>query len=541
MNLDRRKVLQLATAFGGSLIASPFAFMGEQALAQKPASAEGAPQRGGVVTLVSFSEPTTLVPLADTNTRTSFISTKILEGLLRFDSKFDPQPVLATAWAVSPDGLRYTFNLREGVKWHDGKDFTSADVRFTLLAFKKHGPRGRITFANLEDVETPDPLTAVVVLSRPAPYLLRALTGGETPILPAHAYADGDYTQSSNGNAPIGTGPFVFEEWRRGSHVKLKRNENYWQAGLPYLDGFIARFVGDTAAITIALETGEADYTTDISFGDLERLKQNPALVVEPYASAYHNNASVFEFNLDNEILVNVKVRHALAHGIDRKFISDAVYYGTAKPAGSTIPAIFTAYNDEAPFTYPFDPAKANALLDEAGYPRGADGTRFSLRATFHPGQYFRRTAEYFRSAFGNLGIKVTVIDGDLAAYIRRVYTERGFDINLNGISRLFDPTVGVQRLYWSDVIKNVVPYANAAHYNNPKVDDLFRAASTEVDETKRAALFKQIQEITGAELPNFAVVELPTVIVCNARLQSLVTTIDVASSDLASAWKKQS
>lgn len=541
MNIDRRSILRLATALGGSLIASPFVFAQTSTPAQQTTGTEETPERGGIVTFLSFSEPTTLVPLTDTNTRTSFISTKILEGLVAFDSQFNPQPVLATNWSVTPDGLRHTFKLREGVKWHDGEDFTSDDVRFTLLAYKKLGPRGRITFANVEDVETPDPLTAVVVLSRPAPYLLRALTGGETPILPEHAYFDDNYALSPNGNAPIGTGPFVFEEWQRGSHVKLKRNPNYWRDGLPYLDGFIARFVADTAAVTIALETGEADYTTDINYGDLERLKQNPTLVVQPYTNAYHNNASVFEFNLENEILANVKVRHALAHGINREFINDAVYYGTAKSAGSTIPAIFTSYNDEAPFSYPFDPARANALLDEAGYPRQADGSRFALRVTFHPGQYFRRTAEYFRSAFGDLGIKVTIIDGDLAAFIKRVYTERGFDINLNGISRLFDPTVGVQRLYWSDAIKNVVPYANAAHYNNPAVDDLFRAAATEADESKRAELFKKIQKITGEDLPNFAVVELPTVIVHNSRLHSLVTTIDVASSDLARAWKKQS
>ncbi len=528
MNLTRRKTLLLGAAFGGAALLPSIGFATTET-----------PSKGGIVTFAGLGEPTTLVPLSDSNTRTRAIATKIFEGLVRFDREFKPQPVLAESWETSADGLRHTFKLRSGVKWHDGKDFTSADVKFSLLAFKKVGPRGRITFANVADVETPDPLTAVVVLSKPTPYLLRALTGGETPILPAHAYPTENYSESPNGNAPVGTGPFAFEEWKRGSYVKLKRNPHYWQAGLPHLDGFVARFFADAASATIAVETGEADYSADVAFGDLERLRQNPKLSVEVYTDAYLNNAEVFEFNLQNPILAKKEVRHALAHAIDRNFINDAIFFGTAQPAGSNIPAVFKAYNDEAPYDYPFDLAKANALLDKAGYPKGADGTRFSLRLSFLPSDIFRKSADYFRSTFGKLGVKVEILDGDLATFIKRVYTERAFDINVNGISRLFDPTAGVQRLYWSDGIKNPAPYVNAAHYNNPQVDDLFRAAAIEVDEQKRAGLFKEIQRITGDDLPNFSVVALPTVILRNADLQSLVTTIDVAYSDLAIAWKR--
>lgn len=290
----------------------------------------------------------------------------------------------------------------------------------------------------------------------------------------------------------------------------------------------------------ISVETGEADYTADVSYSDLERLRQNPKLAVEVYTDAYLNNAAIFEFNLENPILAKKEVRQALAHAIDRDFINDAIFFGTAKPAGSNIPAVFTAYNDEKPFTYPFDLAKANELLDKAGYPKGADGTRFSLRLAFLPSDVFRKTSEYLRSSFGKLGVKVDIVEGDLATFIKRVYTERGFDLTVNGISRLFDPTAGVQRLYWSDGIKNPAPYVNAAHYNNPKVDDLFRAAAIEVDETKRAGQFHDIQKITGDDLPNFSIVALPTVILRNTSLQSLVTTIDIAYGDLATAWKKE-
>lgn len=527
MNVTRRNALLIGTTLAAGLLPPLPSF----------AQAPKVPKAGGILNTVAVGEPTTLVPLLDSNTRTRIISTKILEGLVSFDEKFNPRPVLATSWSISPDGLRYTFQLRQGVKWHDGQDFTSSDVRFSLLAFKRAGPRGRITLANITDIETPDPHTAVVVLSRPTPFLIRALTGGETPILAAHTYPSDDYASSENGTKPIGTGPFIFEDWKRGSYVKLKKNPHYWQAGLPYLDGVVTRFVGDGASASIALETGEAHLTNDVSLVDVDRLKQNPQLAVEAYTDAYLNNAQVFEFNLENEILAKPDVRHALAHAIDRNFIVEAIFFGTAKPAASTIPAVFSNYNDEAPFQHPFDLQKASELLDKAGLPKKADGSRFTLRLAFLPGDTFKKTSEYFRSTFGKIGVRVEILDGDLGTYIKRVYNERGFDINLNGISRLFDPTAGVQRLYWSDGIKNVAPYVNAAHYNNPQVDDLFRAAAIEQDDTKRAGYFKRIQEITGADLPNFAVVALPTIVTRSAKAHSIVTTIDVTSGDFATAW----
>ncbi|MFT4184002.1 MAG: ABC transporter substrate-binding protein, partial [Rhizobium sp.] len=335
----------------------------------------------------------------------------------------------------------------------------------------------------------------------------------------------------------IGTGPFVFEEWKRGSHVKLRKNPDYWQAELPYLDGIVTRFIGDGATASIAIETGEAHLSTDISLIDIERLRQNPQIAVDVYTDSYLNNAQIFEFNLENPILAKREVRHALAHAIDRNFIVEAIFFGAAKPAASTIPAVFTSYNDEAPFQYPFDLKKAAQLLDAAGFPKRDDGTRFSLRLAFLPGDTFKKTSEYLRSTFGKLDIKVEILEGDLGTYIKRVYNERGFDINLNGISRLFDPTAGVQRLYWSDGIKNVAPYVNAAHYSNPEVDDLFRAAAVEQDDTKRAEQFRKIQAIAGADLPNLALVALPTVVARSKAAQSLVTTIDVTSSDFATAW----
>jgi peptide/nickel transport system substrate-binding protein len=522
----RQSLLLFAAAIGSHSLG-----FSASVLAQIP------PRKGGTLTFVEQGEPTTLVPLLDSNTRTRTISTKVIEGLLSFDPQFRPQPKLATAWDISEDGLRYRFALRRGVKWHDGRDFTSADVRFSLLALKKVGPRGRITFANLEAVETPDPHTAIVVLSKPTPYLLKALTGGESPILPEHAYPQANLADSPNGNAPIGTGPFVFVEWKQGSHVLLRRNPDYWQPDAPHLDRIVIRFVSDAAAASAALETGEADLSLSVALPDLERLQGNARMRIETFSDAYMNNAQILEFNLDHPTVAKTEVRHALAHAIDRKFINDVIFYGHAHAAASTIPAALAAYNDETPFNYPFDLSEANRLLDAAGLKSGSDGTRFSLRLAFLPSALFKQTAEYLRGAFAKVGVKIEILDGDLGTYLKRVYNERGFELNLNGISRLFDPTAGVQRLYWSDGIKNPLPYLNAAHYNNPEVDQLFRRAAVELDEVERTRQFKEIQRITGAELPAIAVVALPTIIVSNTRARNYVTTVDVASSDFAQAW----
>ncbi len=235
--------------------------------------AEG-PRRGGVVALLLSAEPPTLTSIAQTAFNTVIVSSKTTEGLLTYDFDLSPQPQLATAWQVGDDGLTYTFKLRPGVKWHDGKPFSSADVAFSLLTLKELHPRGRSTFANLIDVRTPDELTAVLVLSKPAPYLIAAFAASETPIVPQHIYAGSQAASNPANNAPIGTGPFVFREWVRGSHIIYDRNPDYWDAGKPYIDRLIVRIIGDPAARAIALEAGEVQLapSTPVPLSELERL-----------------------------------------------------------------------------------------------------------------------------------------------------------------------------------------------------------------------------------------------------------------------------
>jgi peptide/nickel transport system substrate-binding protein len=299
----------------------------------------------------------------------------------------------------------------------------------------------------------------------------------------------------------------------------------------------VIRFLGDSAATSAALETGEADVNIAVSLPDAPRLSKVEGIKILAQRDVYLNNTSVLEFSLTNPNLNKIEVRHAIAHALDKAFIREWVYYNYSEPVDSIIPAALKDYYQSGDFDYPFDIAKANELLDQAGLPVGADGTRFSLRLTFIPGAAFKQTAEYIRSALGKVGIKVEIIEGDLAAFMKRVYTDREFDINLNGLSLLFDPTAGVQRIYWSDGIANPLPYVNASHYNNPKVDDLFRAAAVATEETKRGELFHEIQAIVGADLPAYPIAGLTTVVAQSDRVHNLYNSVELQAGDFSDTW----
>src|SRR5580658_8306740 len=165
---------------------------GLSALAVTPYAKAQTVKKGGTLTFLQNAEPTSLISLTTVGTPSLTNSAKTTEGLLEYDYDIKPKPGLATEWTISPDGLRYEFKLRPNVKFHDGKPFTSADVAYSIQLLKTVHPRGRNTFANVSEVQTPDPLTAVIVLNKPAPYLIKALTAAESPIVPKHIYENTD-------------------------------------------------------------------------------------------------------------------------------------------------------------------------------------------------------------------------------------------------------------------------------------------------------------------------------------------------------------
>lgn len=498
------------------------------------------PQTGGTLNLVLNYEPPALIALTTVATPALSVSAKVTEGLLSYDYDLNPQPQLATRWEISADGTRYTFHLRPNVKWHDGQPFTSADVAYSIELLKKVHPRASSTFANVTKVETPDALTAVLVLSRPAPYLIKAFAAAESPIVPKHIYEGSDPLTNPHNNAPVGTGPYIFDKWVRGSYILYRRNPDYWDKNRPYLDQLVVKFIPDAAARSVAFETGDADlgYRTPVALNDVARLKQLPQLGFETKGNSYSYNVSSLQFNLDDAHFKDLRVRQAVAHAINRNVILQVAYFGLGQVTASPIAPGIKTYHDPAPSPYAFDIEKANALLDQAGYAKGSDGTRFSVTLDYNPiAEDLRKTAEYTRSALAKIGIKVTLRAQDLSSFVRRIYTDRDFAFTLNGHSNLYDPTVGVQRIYWSKNFRKGVPFSNASDYHNPEVDRLLEAAQTENDPQKRVEEFKAFQKIVEQELPDINLISPQFITLYNRRVHDHSVTADGIEGNLSQVW----
>lgn len=498
------------------------------------------PKRGGTLTMIAVPEPTTIVGIDNSFGATQRIGPKVTEGLLTYDFELKPHPQLATSWEVAENGLEYTFRLRDGVKWHDGKPFTSDDVAFSILTLKRTHPRGRGTFANVAEVRTPDPLTAVLVLSKPAPYLLTALSAGEAPIVPRHIYDGTDISANPNGSRPVGTGPFVFKEWVRGSHLVLERNPDYWDKPKPYLDRIVVKFIPDASARAAALETGEVLLAGDnpIPLADRERFQALPDLGIETKGYEYSGNQGQLFFNLDTPVLKDLKVRQAVAHAIDLKANLAVAWYGYGVVSPTPIAPVLKAFHDPSIKPHAFDVALAEKLLDEAGQTRGADGKRFTLRLLYNPyNDGNRRSAEYIRSALAKVGINAVIENYEFAAYVRKVYTDRAFDIEVEQLGNTFDPTIGAQRGYWSKNFKIGLGFSNASHYANPEVDRLLEAAAVEIDPAKRRELFFAFQRQVDADLPAVNLVSFQSFTVFNKAVKNHTLTADGLAANFADVW----
>jgi len=503
-------------------------------------AATAAPHSGGSLTVMLTSEPSTLVSLATVAQPVIAVSSKVTEGLLAYDYDLKPLPQLATSWEISADGKTYTFHLRPGVKWHDGQDFTSADVAYSIELLKKYHPRASSTFANVTRVDTPDALTAVFELSNPAPYLIRAFAAGETPMVPKHVYAGTDPLKNPNGSAPIGTGPYIFSEWVRGSHVIYKRNPQYWDQPKPYIDQLVVKFSSDPVVRSLALETGQADigYRTPVALSDLNRLKEKTHLVFSTEGNNYSYSVASLHFNLDDPHFSNLKVRQAVAHAINRDALLRVVYFGYGTATATPVAPGLKTFHSTAPSPYPFDLAAANRLLDEANYPRGADGTRFNVTLDYSTfDDTFRRNAEFIRSALAKIGIAVTLRSQDISTYAKRVFTDRDFSLVSDQYANLYDPTVGVQRLYWSKNYRVGVPFTNLSHYQNPEVDRLLEAAQTENDPAKRIAEFNAFQTIVQHDLPDINLVSPQFITIASPRVHDHSPTADGLEGNLSSVW----
>jgi peptide/nickel transport system substrate-binding protein len=475
--------------------------------AMAPAATAG-PARGGTLVVAASSDPGQLNTAITTAGGTHFVAALLYNGLVFLDQDVNPKPDLAEKWTVAPDGKSYTFTLRQNVKWHDGKPFTSADVKFSFeeVLLKYHGRTATMRTV-LERIDAPDPSTVVFRFREPYGPLLQRLDVIEAPIVPKHVYEGTDPTRNPANLQPVGTGPFKFAEYVRDDRTRFVRNPEYFKPNLPYLDEVVFRVIPQANTQVLALENGEVDYLNSVPGPDLARLRANRDIIIEKSGMGSGGSfcTSTLIFNLERPATGKVEVRQALAYAIDRAQILEQVNFGQGRVNEAFINSGLTwATNPNAP-KYPLNRELAGQLLDRAGYPRGADGIRLSLDFVHNSAQ--ARLGELLRQQLQPVGVNLVLKPLEVNAANEQIFIRRDFDIGWASYCNGPDPEVGVRRMIDSTNIGPVL-FSNGAAYRNPQVDDLLNRAAALTDRSERARLYQEMQVILARDLPYLGLTE---------------------------------
>lgn len=495
-----------------------------------------AQERGGSINVVIQPEPPSLMLGLFQNAPTQMVSGNIYESLMRYDFNLDPQPSLATGWEVSEDGTVYTFSLKEGVTWHDGEPFTAADVVFSADDFLRDThPRLRVSLEHVESIEALDDHTVQFTLKQPFGPFLGIFEVGSMPIIPKHIYEGTDYQNNPANSHPIGTGPFKFDTWERGSHIRLVRNEDYHVEGQPHLDEIYWHVIPDAASRAVAFESGQIDVLPggSVENFDVPRLTAMDGVCSTtqgweffgPHAWAWINNR---EAPMDDK-----RFRQAVMYAIDQDFARDVVWNGMGIPAKGPVGSR-TRFFDDSLEGYPHDPDRARELLAEMGY----DGSSIRLLPLPY-GETWQRWAEAVRQNLQDVGISVNMVATDVAGWNQRL-NEWDFDLAFTFLYQYGDPALGVARNYISTNIAKGSPWNNVSGYVNERVDELFAEAAIAFPDAARAELYQEVQAILVDEVPVAWLMELefPTIYRCN--IHDLVDTAIGVNDGFVNAWIEQ-
>jgi peptide/nickel transport system substrate-binding protein len=463
-----------------------------------------AQKRGGTLTIVRPTDPVSLDPNLETTAPGAWVYFNMLEGLLTLDTKMQVQPSLATSYEVmSPTRVR--FKLRPNVKFHDGTPFNAAAVKFTYERALKGTPPARWASlaGSLDGAEVVDNLTVDIVTREPYGPVLRTLAmycmGIVSPTAVGKLGADFS-------RAPVGTGPFKFVEWKTNTHVIIERNPDYW-GDKALLDRVVFKVVPEEGARMIALQTGDADMVLFPSPAQLPALRKDPKFSVHETTGIRVVFAG---FHAGMPPLDDVRVRQALLHAVDRKSIVENIMEGSAGPAmGVLAPGVFGYKDMQLDKQYPFDRAKAKALLTQAGWTPGPDGIlqkggqRLSLSWLTARGRYPKdgEITEAIQAMFKEIGVEAKVQVLEWAA----VFTQfRGNPLNhhmftLGWVTSNADADYSLYALFHS---KQVPPAGwNTSRYSNARVDALVEQARRSLNQSEREKLYFEVQDILAKEM----------------------------------------
>lgn len=490
------------------------------------------PKTGGVANVIIQPEPPSLMVGLVQNGPTQMVAGNIYEGLLRYSPKLEPLPGLAESWTVSADAKTYTFKLKPGVKWHDGKPFTSADVAFTIEFLKQTHARARGNLVQLEKVETPDAATVVFTLKQPFGPFLGIFEVGSMPMMPRHIYEGTDFKTNPANNTPIGTGPYMFKEWQKGSFIKLVKNPDYHVKGKPNLDEIYWHVIPDAAARAVAFETGKVDILPggSVENFDVPRLSKLKDVCVTGKGWEFFSPLSWLWLNNRSGPTANKAFRQALMYAIDRDFAKNVIWNGLGKVATGPSSSAIRFYTDDVP-KYTLNPTKAKALLKEAGY----KGEKVRLLPLPY-GETWQRWAEAVRQNLQDVGINVEMVATDVPGWNQKT-SEWDFDIAFTYLYQYGDPALGVGRNYVSSQIAKGSPFNNVEGYSNPEIDRLFAEGAVAVPDSKRMELYTKAQKILVEDVPVAWQLELAFPTITRCKVKDLITTAIGVNDGFRDAW----
>lgn len=482
---DRQTVSRrdLVAASAGLAIA-PILIGALPASATAQATPAASPVAGGRMRFAVQGDPSELDPALTNLAAAGLVIDLMYDGLTHEGPDLSIRSALAESWTVSDDQLTYTFALRDGVTFHNGRAFVAKDVAYTYQRIQNPDTASpwATSLAGVSAIETPDDRTVVLTLKAPDASFLARLAGRGLVIVPQEEVEKhGDLL-----NTAVGTGPFTFVEYVPGSTLTLDRNAAYWDPGKPYLDGIDIVIASDDTQRAAALISDTVDMAEQVGQKDITLIEQEDDLRVDGGATT---NLRWLVFNLRREPFDKPEFRQAVFKAIDRGPIIDAAVFGYGQPLVGLYPTSFWAgYQGEIPAQ---DLDGAKALLAQVTLP---DGFRPKL-LTWAQYKFLSDTSVVVQEQLKQLGIESEIDQQENAIYLEQ-YFGGEFDIAIMGAAGYVDPNDWPEQSLKSGSVNN------AAGYSNPEFDHLIEEGLATTDQAKRAPIYQQLQEVLIADSP---------------------------------------
>ncbi|BCG80017.1 ABC transporter substrate-binding protein [Mesorhizobium sp. 113-3-3] len=429
----------------------------------------------------------------------------VFEGLTRIGPNGEVLPDLAESWTISDDGKVYTFKLHTGVKFHDGADFSANDVKFSLDRARAENSVNaqKQLFAAIDKVDVVDPATVKVTLTHPQGSFLYNMGWGDAVIVSSKS-AD------TNKEKPVGTGPFKFESWAKGSSITLVKSDHYWGAPA-FLEKVEFRVVPDAAAYVPALLSGDIQAFPFFDADSVAQVKDDPRFKVVVGAT---EGETILSINNKKPPFDKLQVRQAISYALDRKAIIDGASAGLGLPIGSHMSPANKYYVDLTG-RYPHDVAKAKELLKAAGLENG-----FKATLKLPPTSYARLGGEIIASQLRDVGINLEIIPVEWAQWLDQVFTKKDYDLTIVSHTEPNDIDIYSRKDYYFN-------------YDNPAFNKVIADLEQTSDEAKRKELYAKAQKILADDAVVGFLYELPKVGVWDAKLQGLWENAPIPANDL--------